>query len=629
MTEQFNQLPLFEPASSWVAPALSSLPSSWADVRRVAVDVETRDPDLKRLGPGVRRGAYMVGIAFAIEDGPAAYLPFRHEGPGNLPAAAVLAYVRDRAAEFRGDVVGANLAYDLDFLASAGIEFPRARFFRDVFLADPLIDELQDSYSLENIARRHGLDGKDEVLLREAATAYGVDPKGGLWALPARHVGPYAERDARLPLALLRRQERIITDQELWGVWDLESRLLPVLVRMRRRGVRIDFGRLAEVERWALAEETAALDRVYASIGVRIPMGAVWQAELLAVALRAIGVEPPKTDKGKPSVEAAFLEKIDHDVARALVRARRVNKVRTTFVASLREHAVAGRVHCSYNQLRAQKGETEDLQGAAYGRLSSVQPNLQQQPARDPEIGPLWRSVYVPDDGRLWAALDYSAQEPRMTVHYASITGCRGAETMVARYRADPATDLHQAMADLAGIKRKEAKTIFLGLCYGMGGAKLCRKLGLSTEWKLRDGKQIEVAGPEGRALLERFDELVPFVRGLSKVATLRAETRGFVRTLSGRRCRFPRRADGKFDWTHKALNRLIQGSSADQTKAAMVALDAAGFELQLQVHDEIDLSVRDRAEAEAIARIMETCTPLAVPSRVDVEIGTSWGTAC
>jgi DNA polymerase I-like protein with 3'-5' exonuclease and polymerase domains len=185
-------------------------------------------------------------------------------------------------------------------------------------------------------------------------------------------------------------------------------------------------------------------------------------------------------------------------------------------------------------------------------------------------------------------------------------------------------------MADLAEIKRKEAKSIFLGLCYGMGGAKLCRQLGLPTKMvtSYRSGKLIEVAGDEGQALLNRFNDLVPFVRQLAKKADVTAASRGFVRTLSGRRCRFPVRKDGSYDWTHKALNRIIQGSSADQTKRAMVEIARAGYALQLQVHDEIDLSVSSREEAEAVAEIMATCVPLEVPSVVDVEIGPSWGEA-
>jgi DNA polymerase I-like protein with 3'-5' exonuclease and polymerase domains len=449
-------------------------------------------------------------------------------------------------------------------------------------------------------------------------------------------VAEYAIQDVRLPLELLQVQEAQIEKEDLWEVWNLESAVLPVLVQMRRRGVRINEEKLDQIEAWALREEMNALSDIRRLSGVTIDLGDVHRGEPIQEALDTIGVKLPLTETGKICTEKAVLEKIDHDIPRRFLRARQVNKIRNDFVGSIRRHIVNGRIHCSYNQLKAQKDES-NTKGAAYGRLSSEHPNLQQQPARDPEIGPMWRSIYIPEEEALWAALDYSSQEPRMTVHYAVVTGCQGATKMAQTFIDEPRTDLHKAMSDLAFPEmedrkkaRKNSKEIFLGLCYGMGGAKLCRKLGLPTKQvtSYRSGKLIDVAGDEGQSLLNRFDELVPFVRQLAKKADVTAASRGFVKTLSGRRCRFPTRKDGSYDWTHKALNRIIQGSSADQTKRAMVEIARAGYALQLQVHDEIDLSVSSREEAEAVAEIMATCVPLEVPSVVDVEIGPSWGEA-
>lgn len=245
----------------------------------------------------------------------------------------------------------------------------------------------------------------------------------------------------------------------------------------------------------------------------------------------------------------------------------------------------------------------------------------------------------------MWAAKDYSQQEPRMTVHFAEICGCPMAFEAAERYRTDPNCDNHTMMAQLIAGQgpdwkppkkdRSEAKIIFLGLAYGMGGAKLARSLGLPTEWKYieRLNKRIEVAGPEAQLLFDRFHEKVPFVKALGMLCQKRVREVGFIRTILGRKCRFPekpldqrRDANDKYDWLHKALNRLIQGSSADQTKKAVVEIDKAGFFIQLQVHDEIDSSVKTEAEAEAMADIMRTCVPLRVPSKVDVELGDSWG---
>lgn len=647
------QQPLFVTAQSdWTPPDLNALPN-WDTAKRVAIDIETKDPLLKKLGPGVRRGdGFITGVSFAIEDGPAAYLPMRHQGGDNLPVDAVLAYLRRQAREFTGTIVGANLQYDLDWLAEEGVLFARAAWFRDVQIADPLLYELHDSYSLDAIAQRWGFAGKDERVLRAAAADYKIDPKKDMWRLPARYVGPYAEEDARLPLNILRRQEREIDDQDLWGVYDLESRVLPVLLKLRRRGVRIDLRQLERVEAWAMSQETDALAQVTHSTGIRVAVGDVWKPDAIAPALEHIGIKLNKTSTGKPQIDKELLGGIDHPVAQALERARKVNKLRTTFAASVRDHITNGRIHCSFNQLRKQRDDGEGTAGAAYGRLSCQNPNLQQQPARD-EFATMWRAIYLPEEGELWSANDYSQQEPRMAVHYACLAKdlighnawLKAVEARDA-YRNDPNTDNHQMMADMAGIRRKDAKEIYLGLSYGMGGAKMCRKLGLPTMMAVRgprgrlydadtpEGRRLaeegarrfEAAGPEGQNLLDTFDAKVPFIKRLAKACEQRAKAVGYITTISGRRCRFPKDPHGNFDWTHKGLNRLIQGSSADQTKMAMVELDREGFDIILQVHDEVGLSVGDMKEAAAAAELMKTCTPLELPSKVDVEIGRSWG---
>lgn len=635
---------MFAPGSKWKLPVLSKLPS-WKKAKRVAIDVETCDPQIKKLGPGVRRDGFVCGVAFAIEDGPAAYLPVRHEQGGNLDPKKVFAYLRRQAKAFRGKgtvIGGANLSYDLDYLLEEGVAF-EPEFFRDAQVAEPLIDELQNRYALDVIAERYQIPGKKEGLLHRAAEAYGFHPKQELWRLPPKYVGAYAERDVRLPLELLRRQERKIDDDDLWGIYDLESRLLPVLVRMRRRGVRISHDQLDRVERWSLGEERKALGEIKRLTGVAIAVGDVWKAAVVAPVLTSCGVEVPKTPSTQqPSVKDDFLKALAEIPAAALIRrARKVNKVRTTFVESIRRHEVNGRIHCTLKQLRGSDRDDNDG-GARYGRLSSTDPNLQQQPARDPEIGPMWRAVYRPEDGELWACLDYSQQEPRWLTHYAYLSRCRGAVEAVKRYQENPRTDNHRMMTRLIhGVKawdgwgkkdrkyhRDRAKQVFLAKCYGMGGAKLCRTLGLPTEWTTHraTGRDIEVAGPEGQALIRHFDESVPYVKQLSYLCEKKAARVGFLFTVLGRRCRFPKLPNGGYDWTYKALNRLVQGTSADQTKAAMVAADAEGFELRLAVHDEVDLSVPSVEETAPLAKIMREVIPCVVPHIVDVETGPDWG---
>lgn len=626
MTLGALQLPLFAPVSDWKAPSLSELPS-WAGAKRIAIDVETCDPKLKELGPGVRRGAFICGTSFSIEDGGTYYLPTGHFGGENLPRESVFSYLRDNATVFEGTLVLANASYDLDFLLEANVPFPKAKVVRDVLIADPLINELHDSYDLDSVLIRWGFSGKDEALLRASLVAFGLDSKNDLWKLPAAYVGPYAERDTSALHPLLRKQERAIEEQHLESVYDLESDLTPVLVRLRRRGIRIDQHALAEIIEWSKIEEQRALDEIHRISGVRIGLDAINTKGPLVQALKTIGISLPKTETGQDKLDRFLLNEIKHPIGEAINRAKKVNKLRTTFAQSVLNHMVNGRVHCTFNQLR----KTEDAgntRGARFGRLSSSDPNLQQQPSRD-DFAKRWRSIYVPDrPGQEWLSADYSQQEPRWLTHYAEILRLPGASIAAERYRSDPNTDNHKMMAEICGIPRDPAKIIFLGLCYGMGGAKLAQSLGLPTVMKLLDnGKSYRDAGPEAQSILDQFNQRAPYVKKLAKFCEEEAKRRGWIKTVLGRRCRFPRLSDQSFDWTHKAGNRLIQGSSADQTKRAMIDIDRAGLPIQLQVHDEVGGGINDRKEALAIGEIMRTCVPSKIPFRVDLEVGTSWGT--
>ena len=645
------QLPMFVPESDWRPPSLADLPQ-WPENGRVALDIETCDPEIKKtLGPGYRHDhAFIAGYSFAIEDGPSHYVPVRHVGGDNVPDVTLaFDYLRDQARQFRGTLVGANLGYDTDHLATKeNVDFLQGQCkFRDVQVADPLICELHDSYALDTICARWGITGKDETLLRDAARHYNVDPKAGLYKLPGRYVGPYGEQDVRAPLRLMRRLEREIDEQGIWDVFHLECAVQPVLINMRRRGVRIDQDRLAQVETWSLTQESEALAQVTHATGIKLAVGDVWKAKALAPALEYIGVELKETAKGQPNIDKEVLTRIDHPVAKNLLWARKVNKLRTTFAQSIRTHMVKGRIHTTFNQLR-KTDEAGSAKGAAFGRLSSELPNLQQQPARD-QFAKLWRSIYLPEEGSIWGCLDYSQQEPRWTAYYAELTSLQGGHEAAQRYRDDPNMDSYQPLADLTGLSRKVIKVVYLGLSYGMGGAKLSRSLGLGTRWAIfgeaygdtrhyssemearleaGSGERVfEVAGVEGQGLIDSFNAGAPFVRKLAKAAQKSANSKGFIRTIGGRRCRFPEDPAGSGYWgAYKAMNRLIQGSAADQMKKALVALDAAGYFLQLQVHDESDSSFESLEQAREAGRIQADVIPISVPFKVDVECGENWG---
>lgn len=668
------QLGFFTPEAKWSPPSMSDLPS-WKGAKRIAIDAETRDPSLSNgLGPGAVRDGYSVGWAFAIDGGPKHYLPFRHEGGDNLPPEQVLGYLREQIKDFEGEFVGANLSYDVDYGYSDGFQWNPNAKFRDIQIADPLIYELHMNYSLKAIGERYGIQSKDENVLLEAARSFGLDPKKGLWRLPARYVGEYGEQDVTSPLEILRAQEKVIEQRGLQEIWDLESDVLPVLVRMRRRGVRIDFDRLEQIEVWAENEEREALRLIKHETGVQIGFGDVWKPLAVAPALEATGMRLAKTSTGAPQIDKALLAGAKHPVATAILRARKVNKIRTTFAASIRKYAINGRIHCSFHQI-AREDEDGDQKGVRYGRLSAADPNMQQQPSpdRDPEIAGEWRKIFIPEEGAIWGCNDYSQQEPRWTTHFAAVMDLPKAREAALRYQNDPNTDNHEMMTRLIHgdsqvdawlaekspnfkVNRGYAKNIFLGLCYGEGEAKLCHDIGLPTRWalitgwgeyrrtelfehryeamsaRMEAGKGYvkEVAGPEGRDILDNFNSEVPYVGKLAEAATERAKEKGFVKTIFGRQLNFERRDDGTYDFTHKALNRIIQGSSADQTKLAIVELDRAGYFIQLQVHDETDGSFGSVEEAKAAGDIMRDCVLTRckpwVPFKVDTECGPSWG---
>lgn len=668
------QLGFFTPEARWKPPSLSDLPS-WKGAKRIAIDAETRDPSIgNKLGPGDIRDGYSVGWAFAIEGGPKHYLPIRHEGGDNLPVNAVLAYLREQIRDFEGEFVGANLSYDLGYGYNDGFEWNPNAKFRDIQIADPLIYELHMSYSLANIGKRHGIEAKDESMLLDAARSYGLDPKKGLWRLPARFVGEYGEQDVTSPLEILRAQEKVIDEKDLRSIWDLESDVLPALVRMRRRGVRIDFDRLAQIEAWTLSEEKKAYDLIRQETFLLLGSDDIWKPASIAPVLENIGIRLNKTSTGAPQIDKDLLKAANHPVASAILHARKVNKLRTTFAASIHKYHVNGRIHCSFNQI-AREDEDGDQKGVRYGRLSAGDPNMQQQPSpdRDPIIAGEWRKIFIPEEGAIWGCNDYSQQEPRWTTHFAALMDLPKAREAAMRYQNDPNTDNHDMMTRLIHgdaqvdawlaegsknykVNRGYSKNIFLGLCYGEGGAKLCHDIGKPTRWahiygwgdnrrtdfyeyrheamaaRMESGKGFirESAGEEGQEILDNFDQEVPYVRALAKAATARGEERGFVRTVLGRQLHFEQRDDGSYDYTHKALNRIIQGSSADQTKLAIVELDRAGLFIQLQVHDETDGSFSSVAEAQRAGEIMRDCILSRVkpwvPFKVDTEVGPSWG---
>jgi Mesyanzhinovviridae DNA polymerase len=670
---------------------MSDLPQ-WGLAPCIGYDVETKDPRLKEkpsVGPGVyRMDGHVVGYGVAIENGPSIYLPIRHEGGDNLPEEGVIRYMRDQSRLFKGQAILANGQYDVDWSQNDGIIFDEAAVLRDIQILEPLIYELHPNMDLDSILERYDEPLKDEELLKEAMIAYNLagkkrtDFKSQLYKCPARYIGAYCEYDAASPIKVFRKMEPKLNSLNLWDIANLETKVMRVLLKMRRRGVLIDLEQLGRMEEWSLREEHKALAEIKSLTGVQLAVGSVWAKEPLVPIFASLGIQlkKMKTKKGgKPEYQidqALFSDHLkDQPAIMALAWARKVNKVRTSFAKSIRRCLCPdGRIHCSFKQI-AMKDESDDKEkGARYGRMSCVAPNLQQQPSRDPEWAleeytKEWRAIYIPEHGSEWGCLDFSQQEPRWTTHFAASVNIapgsplakalgwagklQGAQETCQAYWDDPNLDNHDFMAKLTGLKRKFAKNLYLGLCYGEGGAKLCHDLGLPTAWAVvfhgQYGKKIfhtqeaameaienyegkahyfETAGPEGQKIIDTFNERAPFIRKLADVCKARVESSGTIRTAGGRLLHFPRKKDGTYDWTHKALNRLIQGTSADQMKAGMVAIDREmpDFFLQLQVHDELDASGTREQFAKAAAIMKDCMGQCKVPFRVDVEAGPNWG---
>jgi DNA polymerase I-like protein with 3'-5' exonuclease and polymerase domains len=619
-----RQSPLFPPQCEWLPP--DGFPDL-SGASEIAIDLETRDENMESAGPGwPRMDGYIVGYAIAVE-GWKGYYPVAHEGGGNLDKAVVERWVK-KVVELPCPKVMHNAAYDLGWLRATG--FTVNGTIIDTMLAAACLDENRMSFSLNALGFDYLKETKSEQGLRDAARDFGVHPKKELWKLPAMFVGEYAEGDAELTLKLWQCFKGLLRREEVESVFNLETRLLPILVDITLRGIRFDRGRAIQLSREMTIREKTLLTEIRET--AKTPVD-IWAAASIARGFDNLGISYPKTEAGAPSFTKSFLDSCEHPLAKAIIEARELNKTYGTFLQPyIALSAKDGRIHPHINQLRSDDG------GTVTGRLSMASPNLQQVPARHEVIGPLVRGLFLPEEGELWASCDFSSQEPRLLVHYASLLNLPGSEKMVEVYAADARTDFHQMVADMAGIKRKAAKTIGLGLIYGMGRKKLAASLDMSSD--------------EADVLIAKFHEKVPFLRGTIDAVMRRIEnpsSGGAIRTLLGRKCRFPlfepvawgvnkalpyeqalieygpriKRA-----MTYKGVNRLIQGSAADQTKMAMVLLNEAGFRILLQLHDEIVVSVKTREEAEEVGRIMQTAVELAVPSVVDVEVGDSWGTA-
>ena len=633
------------PETEWL------MPQEYPDLRsypEIAIDLETRDPELKSKGSGSVIGkGEIVGFAVAVE-GYRGYFPIAHENGPNMDRKKTIEWFKD-ICESPATKIFHNAMYDVCWIRKLGINING--LIVDTMIASSLIDENRFSYTLNTLSWHHLSKGKNEKKLIDAAKERGLDPKADMWRLPAMEVGAYAEQDASLTLELWHKCKKILIEDHLQEIFDLETDLFPCLVDMRFQGVRVDVQKAHTVKQDLALQEELILREIKKESNLDIQLMA---ARSIAKLFDKLGLEYSRTAKSdEPSFTKNFLANHPHPLVQKIAQARKINKVRTTFIDSILKYEHCERIHAEINQIRSDDG------GTVTGRFSYVNPNLQQIPARDPATGPLIRSLFIPEEGMKWGCFDYSQQEPRLVAHYALKFRLASVNPIADSYENDPSTDFHKIVAEMAEIPRSQAKTINLGLFYGMGKAKLQAELGVTKE--------------KSAELFNKYHNRAPFVKQLMNKVTSAAQSKGQIKTLLGRRCRFPKyepvlrgsdwgtfvpaedhermlelqemgpelldhegnKTGKKNYWwqnptrrafTYKALNRLIQGSAADMTKKAMVELHKEGITPHIQVHDELDVSVINDLEAAKIKDIMENAVDLEVPNKVDYESGPNWG---
>ena len=585
------QIPLFKPQTEWVPPTEFPDLSHYDEI---AIDLETKDPNLNtRMGSGsVIKNGDVTGISLATKDW-CAYYPIAHEGGGNMDRKKVLKWFQS-VLNLPSLKIFHNAMYDVCWIQSLGLKVQGKII--DTMIAAAVVDENQMRYDLNNCAKRYVGRGKDEAALYDAAKSWGVDPKAEMYKLPAMYVGAYAERDAQLTLELWQELKKEINLQDLTAIFDLETELFPVLVGMRFLGVRVNQEQALIEKKTLVEQEKKLLQEVGISTGVDVQ---IWAARSIQKVFEKLRLPYDRTEKTQaPSFTKNFLTHHPNPIIKKIAQAREINKAHTTFIDTILKHTHKGRIHAEINQLRGDNG------GTITGRFSYANPNLQQIPARNKELGPRIRSLFIPEEGHTWGCFDYNQQEPRLVVHYAALQNLYGIQEVMDAYHAGDA-DFHKIVADMANIPRTQAKTINLGLFYGMGKNKLQAELGVSET--------------QAKELFKSYHQQVPFIKQMMDNVSRRAQDSGRIRTLLGRLCRFHLWEPNQFGihkalpheealrehgpgikraYTYKALNKLIQGSAADMTKKAMIELSKVGILAHIQVHDELDISVKDDKEA-------------------------------
>lgn len=634
------QLPLFRPDSDWVPPTV--LPDLRGKIAQMAIDTEGNDMGLtNKQGSGwPTRNGYICGLSAAWREGSDVrffYAPVRHPNSTCFDPGLVADWVGQHA-QAGITMITHHGSHDWGWMRTAW-NLKCASSIADTEAMAMLVDENQLGYSLNRLCAWRGIKGKDEKLLEEAAELYGVDSKSDLWRLDAKYVGPYAEQDAVSTLLLAEDLMKEIHAQQLQEALQLEHDLMPMVLEMRLRGIAVDVEAAQRRKHWLLRERDRVLARLARKLGrTSVTIEECRSPKSLEQMFHDEGVyNPHRTEKtGRMAFHAPWMRKHEHWLPRFVSRAEQLTDAANKFIQNfILDYAHNDRIHASINQFRGEEGGTRSY------RFSYSDPPLQQAPHRAERFAKAFRGAFKPEADELWASCDYSQQEYRLIVHYAAMLGLPKATEAAQRYLDNPDTDFHALVAQWTGLDRKPAKDCNFAKAYGAGILRFSQMIGDTQERAV--------------AIMQQYDRELPFVSMLNRYCTELAQKRGHLKLLDGARSHFdmwermayergkgfepaqPSRAAAEAKWpgqrvrrayAHKALNRLIQGSAARQTKMWMRACWREGYVPLLQMHDELCFSVTSSKQIHRIAELGREVVELKVPMKVDAEYGISWATA-
>ena len=521
----------------------------------VAIDIETYDPNLKTKGSGAIKGnGFITGVAVATGKD-TVYFPLHHSDVVKSDDEKKEFWAQMNKKLLQNDKITKvfhNAMYDVCWLQSVTVTGKKLKGrIVDTMVAASVIDENRFKYSLDALSKDYLDDRKYkhdlETLVLQDSHGVKKNAISNMHEVPSNIAKEYAKQDVNLTLRLWELFDKKL-DEVLYikkikdengkvqeekktcrKIFELETRLFPCLVEMKEKGVKIDTQKLKSLGEKLRFRRDNLLNIVKKHTKITLQL---WSANSIKNLLRNQKITNyEKTPKsGMPKLPKDYLKTHSNRFLRMVSKAREADKAVNTFIEGLRGYLHNGRIHADINQIRSDKG------GTVTGRFSMSNPNLQQIPAKG-YIGKKMRELFIPEDGHEWGSFDYSQQEPRIVVHYAIKHNLSKTKELGGKFKKDKA-DFHRIVAEMANIPREQAKTINLGLFYGMGKGKLQQELNLDKA--------------QAKKLFDTYHEKVPFVKELSDNLIYFAKDNKLVFTLEDRFCRFDKYESVNKRWNNK-----------------------------------------------------------------------------